>query len=158
MARFDEIELHGHAAEPHEPPPAASRPTQAPLMRRVIAFVIDFSLFIAAAIAMSPIIPEGEDANMARLAVVGFLAIVSLYYLSLGWMVWGKTIGAAIMDIRVVSQSLGDVDIRRAASRWAGTVLSILTLGLGFIPALFGERKSLADRISGTRVVTQVET
>jgi uncharacterized RDD family membrane protein YckC len=127
-------------------------------MRRMIAFIIDFSLFIAAAIAMSPIIPEGEDATIARLAVVGFLVIVSLYYLSLGWMVWGKTIGGAIMDIRVVSLSLGDVDLRRAARRWAGTMLSILTFGLGFVPALFGERKSLADLMSGTRVVTKIES
>ncbi len=155
MARFDEIELRGTASEMPELPATISR--QAPLMRRMIAFVIDLSLFIAAAVAMSPIIPEGDSANSARLAVVGFLFIVSLYYLSLGWMVWGKTIGAAIMDIRVVSQNLGDVDLRRAARRWAGTVLSILTLGLGFVPAMFGEKKSLADRISGTRVVTKTD-
>lgn len=122
------------------------------------SFIIDLSLFVAAAIALSPIIPDGDGANPARLAVVGFLTLVSLYYLSLGWMVWGKTIGAAIMDIRVVSQNLGDVDLRRAARRWAGTILSILTLGLGFVPALFGERKTLADLMSGTRVVKKIES
>lgn len=124
----------------------------------MVSFIIDLSLFVAAAIALSPIIPDGDGANPARLAVVGFLTLVSLYYLSLGWMVWGKTIGAAIMDIRVVSQNLGDVDLRRAARRWAGTILSILTLGLGFVPALFGERKTLADLMSGTRVVKKIES
>lgn len=157
MARFDEIELHGHREiETVEPPVTAAH--DAPLMRRMISFIIDLSLFVAAAVALSPIIPEGEGANVARLAVLGFLVLVSLYYLSLGWMVWGKTIGGAIMDIRVVSQSLGDVNLRRASRRWAGTLLSILTLGIGFLPALVGERKTLADLMSGTRVVKKIES
>lgn len=156
MPRFDEIELHGHHDDEVLIAPVRSD-REAPLLRRIIAFIIDFSLFVAAAIAMAPIIPEGQDATGARLAVIGFLILVSLYYLSLAWMVWGKTIGGAIMDIRVVSQSLGDVDLRRASRRWAGTVLSILTLGIGFLPVLFGKRQSLADMISGTRVVAKLE-
>lgn len=157
MARFDEIELQGRASAPDEPDTPPQRGGDASIVRRAIAFIIDLSLFIAAAVALSPVVPEGSRAIPAWIAVGGFLILVSLYYFPLGWMVWGKTIGGAIMDVRVVSRGLGDVNLRQAARRWAGMILSILTLGAGFAPALIGERRTLADRISETRVVTKHE-
>jgi uncharacterized RDD family membrane protein YckC len=37
--------------------------------------------------------------------------------------------------------------------RTCAGVLSVLLLGLGFAPALFGNRRALHDRLAGTRVV-----
>jgi uncharacterized RDD family membrane protein YckC len=37
--------------------------------------------------------------------------------------------------------------------RTSAGVVSFLLLGLGFIPALFGEHRALHDRLAGTRVV-----
>lgn len=157
--RFDEIELHGVSPDPtsapYEPPSSGDTPERyAGFGQRFMAFAIDLSLFVAAAVALSPLIPEGPGALSARLAVGGFLVLISLFYMTLGWTIWGKTIGGAIADVKVVSRTAADVDIYQAARRWAGTILSLLTAGLGFVPALFGDRRSLADRISNTRVVS----
>lgn len=153
MPRFDEIELHGREGSKPADRLEGPRLEPAGILSRAVAFIIDLSLFVAAAIAMSPIIPPGHGSLPARLAIVGFLILVSLYYLGLGWMVWGKTIGAAIADVRVVSDDLGDVNVSQATRRWAGTILSLLTLGVGFLPGISGQRRTMADRMSGTRVV-----
>ena len=45
------------------------------------------------------------------------------------------------------------IDASRAMRRTCGGVLSFLLLGLGFVPALVGNRRALHDRLAGTRVV-----
>jgi uncharacterized RDD family membrane protein YckC len=158
LPRFDEIELRkGHEeATPEELPPEEAPPerTTAPLWKRAAALIVDLSLFVAAGIAMAPLLPEGTGALGAPLlAVVAFLLLVSLYYFCLGWMVWGKTVGGAILDIRIVGENRRDVNLRSALRRWSGMALSLVTLGAGFLPALFRDRRSLADRLSNTRAV-----
>ncbi|MDX1583304.1 MAG: RDD family protein, partial [Thermoanaerobaculia bacterium] len=122
MPRFDEIELKGPDTRGPDSNTEDSSPYEsAGIASRIIAFVIDLSLFVAAAIALSPVLPDTEGVILAWSAVIGFLILVSLYYLGLGWMVWGKTIGGAIADVRVVSDNLGDVNVSQAARRWGGT-------------------------------------
>jgi uncharacterized RDD family membrane protein YckC len=152
LPRFDEIELR-KAHEDVTPEVVLRERTPAPLWKRAAALIVDLSLFMAAGISMAPLLPPGGGAVVPLLAMIAFLMLLSLYYFCLGWMVWGKTVGGAILDIRIVGEDRSDVNLRSALRRWSGMVLSLLTLGAGFFPALLRDRRSLADRLSGTRAV-----
>jgi uncharacterized RDD family membrane protein YckC len=68
----------------------------------------------------------------------------------------GQTVGKMLMGIRVVGDGAEDdepVPFRRAAWRAALTIISVIGLGLGWLPALFGRGLTLHDRLAHTRVV-----
>ena len=81
------------------------------------------------------------------------MLLISYYYFVGTWLLWGKTVGGAIFDVKVIASDRGVMAFRRASQRWAGVILSLLTAGLGFALAAFPSRLSLADRLSGTRCV-----
>ena len=68
-------------------------------------------------------------------------------------MLWGKTIGGAIFDVRVVPDGDEAMSLRGATLRWLGFYLSLLTAGIGLMLAALPSRLSLPDRMSGTRCV-----
>ncbi|HUP47379.1 MAG TPA: RDD family protein, partial [Thermoanaerobaculia bacterium] len=70
------------------------------------------------------------------------------------WLLWGKTVGGAIFDVRVVSAEGPAMSFSAASARWAGVCLSLLTGVAGFAMAALPDRLSLPDRVSGTRCVT----
>jgi len=157
MTRFDEIELEpmpfgGAAAvaldEPVDEPAQRSEAALAPLVRRAFALLIDLSLFAALAVALSPLLPAGMPwPSLAALA--GFVVVVSFYYFVVAWMLWGRTIGGAIFDVRIVADR-PPIALRNGTLRWAALYLSLATGGLGFLFALLPSRRSLADRLSRT--------
>ena len=181
MARFDEIDLikdkdsPAGAAKASEPVvaefPARARPFRvrtaagevtptrpASLLNRSLALVTDLSLFVALALALSPLLPPGNIFGSAAIpagAMALFLVLLSYYYFALSWLIWGRTVGGSIFETRVIQTADGVMDLGSASRRWAGTLLSVLTAGLGFIPALFPGHRSLADRMSGTRCVAE---
>jgi uncharacterized RDD family membrane protein YckC len=60
------------------------------------------------------------------------------------------------MGIRVVADDNTLLDPARAAQRSLAALVSVLTFGAGFIPALVGgDRRALHDRLAHTRVVAQ---
>jgi uncharacterized RDD family membrane protein YckC len=68
--------------------------------------------------------------------------------------VGGQTIGKMAVGIRVIADGRDSLDGGVAVQRTLAGVLSVLTFGLGFVPALFGsDRRALHDRLSRTRVV-----
>jgi len=142
--RFDEIELDGLAAVIEE---AAS--DDAPRLRRLLALLTDLSLFAALTLALAPLLPPNRDA-FAIASLAGFVILVSYYYFVGSWMLWGKTIGGAIFDVRVVSDAMTP---KAATMRWAGMIVSMLTGGIGFLFAALPSRLSLADRVSSTRCI-----
>lgn len=165
--RFDEVELVRVPEQDERNPPAAeatspsaaTRSLRAPLVNRALAFLTDVSLFVAIALAMSPLLPLRagvvdtlREEPGTSLALLGFLLLISLHYCVLSWMIWGRTVGASIFDLRVVADDGGPVDGKSALRRWAGSLLCILTGGIGFLPALTSSRRSLADRLSSTQV------
>jgi uncharacterized RDD family membrane protein YckC len=123
----------------------------AALMDHVILAAIDVgvSYFTArmaglsfAEIRMLPLIP------MAM-----FIAIVKLSYFIAFTAVGGQTIGKMAMGIRVVGDD-GSIDAACAIRRTLAGLLTVLSAGLGFLPAFFGEdRRTLHDRLTRTRVV-----
>lgn len=112
--RFDEVELEPVTFDLSEPVAAVPEPTaRSPLFRRAAALLIDVSLFAALALALTPLLPASASwLTVAGLA--GFVLLVSYYYFVGAWMVWGKTIGGTIFDVRV----RGALSVRGASLRW----------------------------------------
>lgn len=154
MDRFDEVTLRG--AHRERTTRIGSDPEGpglvAPLWRRGLATIVDLSLLAALLFAFKPFYPP-SGSILAWLSMAGFLLLFSLHYFVPSWMVWGRTLGAAILAVRVTSPDAAGVTFRRAARRWLGVVASVGTAGAGFLAALSPSRRSLPDRVSGTFVV-----
>lgn len=155
--RFDEVELEtvplgieDVALAQESTVPATE---EAPRFRRLMALLTDLSLFAAIALALSPLLPQ-PSSWMTTGALAGFLVVLSYYYFVGTWMLWGKTIGGAIFDVRVVCNGQPHaISLRDASLRWSAVYLSLLTCGLGFALAALPSRRSLPDRLSGTYCV-----
>ncbi len=147
MARFDEIEL-----EPGTFGMELVHGGQAPRFQRLLALLTDLSLFVALSLALSPLLPASMNwPTVAGLA--GFIVLVSYYYFVGTWLLWGKTIGGAIFDVKVVASGGEAMALKSATQRWLGIYLSFLTGGIGFALAAFPARRSLPDRLSRTRCI-----
>jgi uncharacterized RDD family membrane protein YckC len=84
---------------------------------------------------------------------LGFAVWLFVYY-AYPWAVSGKTFGMALLGIRVVRREGSPTTPRNAVVRTLALPLSFLTLGIGFLPILFGrERRALHDALAGTAVV-----
>jgi uncharacterized RDD family membrane protein YckC len=156
MPRFDEIELEpmpfGAASTPTAETPPAPPTARAPIFRRMMALLIDISLFGALAVTLSPLLPS-PPTRLALGALGGFVVVISFYYFVGSWMLWGRTIGGAIFDVRIAGKDAPHVPLRSAVVRWTALYLSLATAGLGFLLALLPSRRSLADRMSGTQAL-----
>ena len=141
--RFDELELDGMAAVGDD---EDVRTDDAPRFRRLLALLTDLSLFAALTLALMPLLPPVRDA-FAIVSLGGFVMMISYYYFVGSWLLWGKTIGGAIFDVRVVSDAMTP---KSATLRWLGLYLSLFTAGIGFLFAALPSRRSLADRLSST--------
>src|SRR5712692_3149131 len=129
--------------------------THAPRFRRLMALLIDLSLFVALSLALSPLLPKSKSWP-ALAALAGFIVVVSYYYFTGTWLLWGKTIGGTIFDVKVIAAGNDSMALRRATLRWLGVYLSLLTAGIGFAMAALPSRLSLSDRLSDTRCVSAV--
>jgi uncharacterized RDD family membrane protein YckC len=131
---------------------AAADDTHAPRGKRLLALLTDLSLFAALVLALSPLLPQPYAwTHLASLA--GFVIVLSYYYFVGTWLLWGKTVGGAIFDVRIVPAGERAISLRDASMRWAATYLSIATAGIGFMLAALPSRLSLPDRLSHTRCV-----
>jgi hypothetical protein len=151
--RFDEVELESLPFEVEvtsTTEPAAD--ADAPRLKRLAALIIDLSLFAALGLALSPLLPSSRN-PWAIGALAGFVVVVSFYYYGGTWLLWGKTVGGAIFDVRVVPAYNPAMSMKSATLRWLGLYLSLATAGLGFLLAALPSRRSLADRISRTRCI-----
>jgi uncharacterized RDD family membrane protein YckC len=86
--------------------------------------------------------------------LIGFFAILNGGYLTVFIAAAGQTIGKMVTGIRVSSEDGQRVAIAGAVLRTVGCGASLLTLGLGYLPAFFAaDRRALQDRLAGTQVV-----
>jgi uncharacterized RDD family membrane protein YckC len=150
--RFDEVELETVPLGIDDVAAAPPSTDDAPRFRRLFALLTDLSLFAALVLALSPLLPQ-PPSWMTISALAGFVVVLSYYYFVGTWMLWGKTIGGAIFDVRVVRADADALTLHDASVRWAAVYLSLLTCGIGFALAALPSRRSLPDRMSGTRYV-----
>jgi uncharacterized RDD family membrane protein YckC len=82
-----------------------------------------------------------------------FIGWLFIYY-AYPWAVSGKTPGMALLGIRVVRSDGAPARPRNAVVRTLALPLSFLTLGIGFLPIIFGrQHRALHDSIANTAVV-----
>ena len=139
----------------------ASAPKIKPASRfhRSLAFLTDLSLFFALALALTPLLPyrgtwrDTMALEWPTVSALGcFLFLLSYYYFVASWLIWGKTVGGAIFDVRIVPSD-EVTTARNLTRRWLGMLLSIALGGLGFLLALLPRGRSLADRLSNTHTI-----
>jgi len=103
-------------------------------------------------------VPIGEFGVLAAVPLAAFVLLIAAGYLLMFTAAHGQTLGKMAMGIRVVGASPGApvndrVTLSQAAVRAVAAVPSVLVLGAGFIPALWGHGLAVHDRIAHTRVV-----
>ncbi|HYC61024.1 MAG TPA: RDD family protein [Thermoanaerobaculia bacterium] len=151
--RFDEVELESVplGIDVDEAPASIASDGEARRGRRLLALLTDLSLFAALVLVLTPLLPQ-PPSWLHFTALSGFVIVLSYYYFVGTWMLWGKTIGGAIFDVRVVPAE-GAMSLRDASLRWLAVYLSLATCGLGFAIAALPAKRSLPDRLSNTRCV-----
>jgi len=130
--RFDEVELEAVPLMLEDEPPAplpsspATPHDDASLWRRALAMFTDLSVFAALALALSPLLPQPLEI-LPAVSLAGFVLVFSYYYFVGTWILWGKTIGGAIFDVRVKDSVR---TVRGASLRWAIVIASVSVAGL----------------------------
>ena len=128
-----------------EPTPVASAEDAPPLVLNLV--VIHFTLAILR-------YPWSRLLELPLLPLAAFCLLLDVGYVVAFHVASGQTIGKMVGRIRVVTDVSWRVPVNQAVLRAALAPLSILTLGLGYLPALVGsDRRALHDRLSNTRVV-----
>lgn len=133
---------------------------------RLGAAAIDAALIGGVSIAVLGVTLRWLDLPFDQIGVlpivptVAFLLIVGLGYLLMFTAAGGQTIGKMLTGIRVIGDDAVDgsgadatLSVGQAALRELLTIPSVLMLGAGFVPGLFGDQRAMHDRISHTRVV-----
>jgi len=126
---------------------------------RIAAVVIDHLILLGidAAVVYFTLrmagLAMGEWTTLPIAPMAAFLALLKVSYFCAFTAVGGQTIGKMAVGTCVVADDGKPMDPARALRRTLAGIVSVLLLGLGFIPALFGDHRALHDRLAGTRVV-----
>ena len=144
-------ELEAIAADPAAAPPdpartGAARSVEVPagLTWRAVAGLVDFVPFVILSVGALRLTPP--------LGLVGgFLAFVIYDVVAVA--LTGRTLGKWACGLRVASAGGGALDPAQGLQREAFRLVSLLTLGLGYLPALVPGGRALHDRVAGTEVV-----
>ncbi|HEY7916305.1 MAG TPA: RDD family protein [Acidimicrobiales bacterium] len=129
---------------------------------RLVAFGADvgasWGLFTlgAAGLTFSVQLVSGHNFSLSSHQIVSLIALVvwEFVYFSYQWASGGKTIGMALLGIRVVRTDGSPIGPRQAVFRTLALPLSFLILGLGFVGILTNrDRHALHDHLAGTAVV-----
>lgn len=84
----------------------------------------------------------------------GFTFLVALVYNVFFWGLAGKTLGKAVMGIRIIGPRGSRMTLRRSLQRYLGYWVSALPLFLGYLWVLISdERVAWHDTFAGTRVI-----
>lgn len=149
----------------HDEPAAPEDSRTAPLFGRTAAAFIDVVLMVSihAAVVYLTLrlcgLTTAELRVLPPIPLAAFLLMLTSGYMISFTVAGGQTIGKMAAGIRVVpiaEQDPGNarLTLGRAVLRAAGCLVSILTAGLGYLPALVSQdHRALHDRLADTRVV-----
>jgi hypothetical protein len=127
---------------------------------RTVSWVIDALVINLVAIMTGlgadlifSIFPVSPDFAAILKPIAGgiYIAWCALYFVTL-WSWTGQTVGARVMQIRLLTTRGGRVKPARALVRWIGMNLAMLPLFLGFAPILF-RRRGFPDWLAHTKVI-----
>ncbi len=141
------------------PSPDASSPSPVPagLLRRLAAAGYDAMLLASILfVATVPIVAlaHGQAVRPHQPLYVAYLATLVYAYFGWSWTRGGQTLGMRAWRIAVRAADGGDIGWGRAGLRLAAACLSWALAGLGYLALLVDpQRRTLHDRLSGTRVV-----
>ena len=129
---------------------------------RFVAYAIDLfassAVFTLALAGISYVVKivTGEQVswNRQNILVVVLYVAWEFFYFGYSWAVSGRTLGMAVLGVRVVRADGATAEPRRGVLRALVVPLSFLLFGLGFLGILVQrERRALHDLIAGTAVV-----
>jgi uncharacterized RDD family membrane protein YckC len=136
-------------------PPAVPEPRPGGVWRRAFALLVD-------AVVVWMLLRVGDAATgalgrwdlLARAFDHTWRLVVPAAYFVLLHGSGGRTLGKALAGVRVVAASGEPVGYGRALARYFAWLLSLFTLGVGFlVAAARGDRRALHDLVAATRVV-----
>ncbi len=145
-------------APPVETLPTPARGERTGPARRVLAALIDVTLMAAIDLAVLYFtiriagLAPSEVGLLPRAPLAAFFLLLDLGYVWVFTGTVGQTLGKMATGIAVVPDDRSRLDLGRSALRTACSLVTVATLGLGFLPALLGEERSLHDRLARTRV------
>ncbi len=120
----------------------------ASIFKRYIALVIDMFLLGM----LEELVSALTGSRKTGLIVEAISAI--LYYGALEGAAGNASIGKRVLGLRVCDTDGNDLDFTKAAIRGAGHILSTFIFGIGYVIALFNDKKqTLHDILAGTMVV-----
>ena len=137
----------------------ASAPTSEP-GRRLVAVAIDHAILFAIDVLVVyftlrlAAMTVSDWRALPAVPLLMFLGMVKGAYFCVFTLVGGQTIGKMAARIRVIAEDGRPLDPARAIRRTCAGAVSLLTIGLGFLPALMAsDRRALHDRFARTRVI-----
>ena len=138
-----------------------AQPGYAGIGTRAVALAVDSLLapliwvIVSAVVALIASLVGGIRPHWlaGTLLASGAVIIVGAYFV-LFWSAAGQTPGMRLLRLRVLREEGGGLSVFRAALRTLGLALAIIPCFLGFVPALFDDRRrALPDYLAGTVVV-----
>jgi uncharacterized RDD family membrane protein YckC len=145
-------------------PPRTEPSDNAGFVTRTLGLAIDvaiingtfFALSAGFTFIVSAVFGDFDTSSAPALALgtATFITILTAYLLFF-WTLAGQTLGMRLLGIRLIDfRADPHLDMRTAVRRLIGVVLSVLTLGIGFLMVLFSDRRrGLMDRIANTEVI-----
>ena len=135
-------------------------PPTAGLGRRLMSMLYEclllFAIAFGASLAFHGAV-EGELNGWARHLYQAYLFLVFGLYFLWNWVRGGQTLPMKTWKLRLVSADGTTLNPGRAAIRYMAAWLSLLTLGAGFLWAVFDrDRQFLHDRLAGTRLIKTI--
>jgi uncharacterized RDD family membrane protein YckC len=130
------------------------------LLTRLLSWVVDILLINLVAIItglgvqlVASVFPITKNVTALLLAIAGTAYVVwTATYFVACWSVTGQTVGARLMQVRLVTAGGGKVKPVRALVRWVGMNVAMVPLPWGFVPIPL-RRLGFPDWLAHTRVV-----
>jgi len=161
LRRFDRFESP-RSEERRAPIEPADESGETPASLRLLAASIDGAVIVSIGIVVVWMTLRSCDLSISQIGVLPvpplatFFLMITVGYWVLFTAAGGQTLGKMAAHLRVVDAADEEpqmVTISQAFWRSCASVLTIATLGLGWLPGLIGSGRALHDWLAGTRVI-----
>jgi uncharacterized RDD family membrane protein YckC len=120
----------------------------------IVINVVAIMVGLGAELFFSIVPAHGGFASALKPIAAGIYVVWCAAYFVVLWWWTGQTVGARVMQIRLLAADNGSVRPARALVRWVGMNLAMVPLFAGFLPILFG-RRGFPDWLARTQVLRE---